>query len=73
MLTLEKRDLCRNPLRRSSSGSELDPVPNLEFGPVAKTQVHDGCQSFRFASPFNLCIYDAYDITDLYFASQFRL
>ena len=33
----------------------------------------DARHSFSFTSPFNRCIYDSYDITDLYLASEFRL
>ena len=37
MLTFEERVLCGNPLQRSGSGSEPDPEPNWEFGPVVNT------------------------------------
>jgi len=37
MLTFEKWVLCGNPLQQSHSGSEPDPEPNREFGPLATT------------------------------------
>jgi len=42
MLTFEERVLCGNPLQRSGSGSEPDPEPNREFGPVVNTNVKAG-------------------------------
>jgi len=33
---------------------------------------HDCRHSFSFVLRFDHCIYDLYDITDLYFVSEFR-
>jgi hypothetical protein len=40
MLTFEERVLGGNALQRSGSGSEPDPEPNREFGPIANNSVN---------------------------------
>jgi len=34
---------------------------------------YDICHSFSFAARFDLCIFDMYEITDVYFGREFRL